>query len=223
MILVSLFNKFFKIIINVLFPEKCIGCQQNNNIFCQNCLIKIEKSRPIEEKNIFAVFDYRNSTIRKAIWELKYHKNRHLGNILGEVLYESMIEEVWEIREFSDNKKIIIIPVPISRVKIFKRGYNQSLIIALGFCKKDKEKIFKIEENIIFKKNETKPQAKITNRKQRLSNVKNSFGIKNENYVKNRTIIVIDDVVTTGATIKEIMKILKKAGASKIFGFALAH
>ncbi|MEK7106073.1 MAG: phosphoribosyltransferase family protein, partial [Patescibacteria group bacterium] len=64
---------------------------------------------------------------------------------------------------------------------------------------------------------------RITNRNERLKNVKGVFEIKNPEVVKGRTIIIIDDVTTTGGTIKEILKLLKNSGAKKAVGFTVAH
>ena len=85
------------------------------------------------------------------------------------------------------------------------------------------EEIFELKNHIVFKKIDTLPQAKITNRKRRLENVRGVFDIKNPENIKGKTIIIIDDVTTTGGTILEIMKILKKSGAKKVIGFAVAH
>jgi len=184
---------------------------------------KIQLTDRETAKNILAVFDYRDDLIKKAIWELKYHHKRFMGEKLGQVLYESLLEEISEIKAFSPGKPILVIPVPISKQRAKLRWYNQSLFIAKGFCDKGEKEFFELNDSVVFKKRNTTPQAKITNRKERLENIKNVFEIKNEIQIKGRTIIVIDDVTTTGGTIIEISKILKNYGAKKVIGFAVAH
>ena len=120
-------------------------------------------------------------------------------------------------------RSIYVIPIPISNKKTKTRGYNQSMMIAKGFCNSEKSGALELKNGIVYKKIDTLPQAKITNKKRRLENVKGVFEIKNEEKIKGRTFIIIDDVVTTGGTMNEIMKILKKAGAKKVYGFAVAH
>lgn len=209
--------------LEILFPSKCIGCHKSNEIFCDDCISKIEYAERPTEENIMALYDYRNETIKRAIWKLKYHNSPYLGEKLGELLYESFMEEINDIKMFSSGSPIYVIPVPISKDRKRNRGYNQTEIIAKSFCNKGKINLFEFKNKIVFKKNNTIPQAKLTNRKKRLQNIKGAFEIKNKENIKGKTIIIIDDVTTTGGTILEIMKILKKGGAKKVLGFAVAH
>jgi len=207
---------------NIISPSYCIGCQKRNEIFCNNCQAKIKLSEKPTEKEIFALFDYKEDVIKKAIWNLKYHKQWVIGKKFGQLLYENFIEEIFELKEFIQGEKILVIPVPISKKRKNDRGYNQSEKIAKSFCECN-PKILKLQNNIILKIKNTIPQAKITNREKRLKNMIGVFDIKNKEIIKNRTIIIIDDVTTTGATIKEIIKILKRNGAKKIIGITIAH
>lgn len=216
-------KKIKNFLLETLFPTKCLGCEEKNEILCNNCLVKISLAERETEDNILAVFDYRDPIIKKAVWELKYHHKRYIGERLGQLLYEYMLEEISNIRVLVSGRPILVIPVPISNKKTKLRGYNQSLFIAKGFCDASEVGVFELKKDIIFKKINNIPQAKITNRKRRLENVRGVFDIKNEIVVKGRTIIVIDDVTTTGGTIGEIIKILKKSGAKKVIGFAVAH
>ncbi len=210
-------------LLDILFPDKCLGCQMKGSIICTTCAIHIRRTERETSSNIIAAYDYRDLIIKKAIWNLKYHKHRHLGDKLGEMLYETLIEDIADIVTLSKGQNIFVIPVPLSRTKEKMRGYNQAEIIAKSFCRCNKEEIFKLQNNIIIKNIDTKPQAKITNRVARLKNIHGAFKIKKPDLVKGRTIIIIDDVTTTGGTITEIIKILKSSGARKVIGFAVAH
>jgi competence protein ComFC len=216
-------NKIKNLFLNLLFPNNCIGCNIKNEIFCFDCTKKINQSERKIDGNIMAVFNYKDTIIKKAIWELKYHNKRYLGEKLGELIYEYLIEDISEIKMVVSGRSIFVIPTPISKRKGKLRGYNQASMIARGFCNKGGINNFELKDNIIYKKIDTLPQAKITNRKRRLENVRGVFEIKDEKIIKGRTVILIDDVVTTGGTMMEMMKILKKAGAKKVYGFALAH
>jgi len=210
-------------ILNLLFPVECINCQAKNQIICESCLLKIKLHDKEIKDDITAIFNYRDPIVKKIIWELKYHNKRYLGNTLGRILYETMQEEIADMRIFASGKPIYVIPVPLSKKRRRYRGYNQSLLIAKGFCKMSDKNIFEIKNNIVFKKIETPPQASINDKKKRLKNILGVFDIKNKELIKNRNIIIIDDVTTTGGTMKEIMRVLKKAGAKKVTGFAIAH
>jgi len=216
-------NKIKNLLLDIFFPTKCIECGKKNEIICDICIGNIQLTDRETEKDIIALFDYRNPIIKKAIWELKYHHHRYIGEKLGKLLYESLIEDISDMKIDVARRSIFVIPVPISRDKNKIRGYNQSLAISKGFCSGVDKKVLEIKNNIIYKKINTLPQAKITNRSKRLENIRGVFEIKNKEIIKGRTIIIIDDVTTTGATMNEMIKILKKAGAKKIIGFAVAH
>lgn len=210
-------------ILNIIFPEKCLGCDRKDSILCPRCIGNIRRAERETDQNIIAAYDYRDPIIKKAIWDLKYHKHRHIGEKLGEMLYDTLLEEVADIRAFTCGKSICVIPVPVSRTRKKTRGYNQAEILARSFCASSSEKIFELRKDIIRKKLNTTPQARMTNRVKRLENIKGAFEILKPNLVKERTVIIIDDVTTTGGTINEIIKLLKKSGAKKVVGFALAH
>ena len=218
---------YFKLIKNllldILFPTKCLGCGTKNEILCNNCMVQIRTAERETDTNILAVFDYRDPLIRKAIWELKYHHKRYLGEKLGQLLYEFLIEDISDMKIDVSGRSIYIIPTPISNKKTKVRGYNQALAIAKGFCNSAEVGVFELKNKVVIKKIDNIPQVKISSRKRRLENVRGVFEIKNPEIIKGRTIIIIDDVTTTGGTIAEIMRILKKAGAKKVVGFAVAH
>jgi ComF family protein len=209
--------------LDLLFPIKCIGCKFSGEILCKNCINKLQITNRETSDNIFAIYDYRDTIIKDAIWKLKYHHTPYIGQKLGELLYFELIEEINMLQMFSIGSPILVLPVPISQNKKKNRGYNQSEIIAKSFCNKDINNIFQFNNKIIYKKIDTIPQARLTNRNKRLQNIKNAFEIKNSIQVKGKTIIIIDDVTTTGGTLLEIIKILKKSGAKKVVGFAVAH
>lgn len=211
------------LLLNTIFPIKCIGCQKKDNVLCDECIVKIRPAERETDQNIIALFDYRDPIIKKAIWELKYHHKRYIGERLGEILYENIIDEISNIKDGFINRSLYVIPVPTSKHKTRTRGYNQAFYIAKGFCSKADKNILEIQNDLVIKTKDTIPQAKITNRTQRLKNILGVFDVKNQDKIKGRTIIVIDDVTTTGGTINEIMKILKKYKANKVIALTIAH
>ena len=104
-----------------------------------------------------------------------------------------------------------------------ERGYNQTLLLAEKLQDIDRKENFKLEKNILIKNKETIHQAHIKNKRERLENLIGTFNVQNKDLIKNRNIILIDDVVTTGATINEAKKELRKNGARKIIAFTIAH
>ena len=210
-------------LLDLLFPQSCLGCSVHGHILCDECISSIRQVERETGEEIMALYDYRDNVIRRSIWNLKYYRKRCLGKILGKLLYGSFLEEIADIAVFSGSSPIIVMPVPMSKNRKRNRGYNQAEIIARHFCTASPDEIFKFERKIIYKNKDTARQATITNRSERLKNIKDAFGIKNKDRIKGRTIIVIDDVTTTGATLNEIIKLLKKSGAKRVVGIALAH
>lgn len=210
-------------ILDLFFPTYCIKCEKRGIELCKNCSIYFKYPNQENMDNIFACFEYQDPVIKKLLHSLKYYKKINIGLILGEYLYERLIEEIAELRMFSTGSQIVLIPVPLSHKRYKMRGYNQAEIIARGIIQNDKENVFILENKIITKIKDTLPQAKIKNRNTRLRNIVGCFAIENIEKVRGRTVIIVDDVTTTGGTINEVMKILKKAGAKKIVGFAVAH
>jgi ComF family protein len=216
-------QKAYWYFLDLLFPEDCVGCSARGRVLCQECGQNLQHSRNPPLVDIFALFDYRDPVVKKAIWKLKYHKRSHLGKTLGQLLYEGHLEEISDIRMHAPARSILVIPIPLSRARYKERGYNQAEKIALGFCNSDHEEMLELKKNIVVKKIDTLPQARIANRAKRLKNIKNAFVVTDTRSISGRTIIVIDDVTTTGGTITEVISTLMKAGAKKVYGFAVAH
>ena len=113
----------------------------------------------------------------------------------------------------------IIIPVPMEKMKKIKRGYNQTELITNLLKKYWKD--IEINENLLMKNKDTQTQSTLR-LKERHENVKNAFEIGNKNKLKNKNVILFDDIYTTGATANEISRILKNIGVNKILVFVLA-
>jgi ComF family protein len=216
-------ESFVNWILEILYPSVCLGCQLKGEILCIDCISKITRNEKELSPNIDAIFYYHDPFIKKIIWSLKYHNHPYLGQKLGKILYDEYKEDLSNIEIYTKGEPILVIPVPITKKKTKIRGYNQAEKIALGFCLSGENKVFNFENKIIKKIIETIPQARIDNRKRRLENIRGAFIIEKPEMVKGRTVLVIDDVTTTGGTLNEIINILKKAGAKKVLGLAIAH
>ncbi len=217
----KIIRALYDLLIDIVFPEKCIVCNIRGLVICDKCSLNFRKTERKTANNIYACYDYRDPAIKNAIWKLKYHHRGHIGARLGQLIYQEFVEDISEIKQYIGNK-IIVIPVPISKSKIKKRGYNQAKYIAKGFCDSNKDS-FELRGDLVIKVKDTLPQAKISNRNRRLNNVKGVFSISDESFVRGKTFIIIDDVTTTGSTFLEITKVLKNTGARKVICFAVAH
>ena len=217
-------------ILNVIFPAKCVLCGKTGTDLCLECLTS---SPPAERENlewISSLYDYRNPNIKKVLWLFKYKNKKRLAPIFAEVMYEKILEELADLSVLQNFRDILLIPIPLSPKRFHDRGYNQAQLICQELTKINKSRDnfkMQLENNILIKPTETEHQARIKNRSARLKNVVGSFDVKNTEKnlgeIKNRNIILIDDITTTGATLSEARKTLKRAGARKIIAFTVAH
>jgi ComF family protein len=183
---------------------------------------KIPKATEMPNKKFKALFQYKDKFARRAIWEIKYRGNRKIVEKFSELLYEFIIDEVSDLSSFSNFINPLLVPVPSGKRSSREKGFNQCELITKELIRLDKEKIFDYSYGAVKKIRETKKQSEIKNRSERLKNLSGSFSA-NQDYVKGRCIIIIDDVITTSATMTEISKILREAGAKDVVGFAIAH
>lgn len=205
--------------LNLFFPPVCGICGKlDDNWLCDKCSCGIKNKRKsliLEKNNKYyneLAFEFLYEDIRDLILEYKFKNKSYLSNTFVKILLQDKI--------LCDKLKLydIIIPVPMSKNKKANRGYNQTELIS----KKIAEKLnIEYQNKSLIKKKTNKTQSSLKE-KQRFENVKNVFGIENENIIKNKNIIIFDDIVTTGATVNECAKVLKKVGAKNILVLAIA-
>lgn len=112
----------------------------------------------------------------------------------------------------------VIVPVPLHKAKLQLRGFNQSMFIAQFVAHILDEDV----EEPVERVRATKPQASLIEKLERHNNVRNAFQVINTNLIKDKMVILVDDVYTTGATTKEIARQVKKGGARYVFVFSVA-
>ena len=201
--------KIFNKILAVLFPQKCLGCKKENEILCSDCLLKINRPDTPYLNGVRIAANYQDLVLKKALWLLKYRGAKQLAKPLAELIKE----RVWKKMETKD---WLVIPIPLSKNKMRRRGYNQAELIA-------KELSDNICADVLLKKFHTKSQVEVKDKEERLANIIGSFEAKNSETITGKKIILIDDVLTTGATMREAKKVLKQAGAKKVVGVVVAR
>lgn len=155
-------------------------------------------------------FEYKN-IVRKYMLKFKFNNCAYISNFFANQILKE--KKVYEILKKYD----IIIPVPMGKNKYLDRGYNQTKLISDIISKK----INSLENCDLRKIKNNKTQSKL-NQNERKENVKNVFEIENIKFIRNKNIIILDDIYTTGATVNEISKVLKNAGAKDILVLIIA-
>lgn len=202
---------------NLIFPPECVGCGQKNTYLCNTCLKHVRRPERTCPNWIYPLFDYRDPVVKKVVWALKYKNRKNLAIIIAELLRAKIEEELADLEILENFREPIVIPIPLAKSRLRERGYNQSELIAKELTS------FVVATKVLIKVKDTPHQARIENRQTRMQNVVGSFGVKNKDLIKDRNIILIDDVATTGATLAEAKKVLKNSGAKKIIAFTFAH
>ena len=210
-------------ILEYIFPTKCIGCKNIGDILCEKCLEKIPEPRQPVDNFIHACFSYKNGTLKHSLWLLKYHGRFPIAKILGKVLYEQNLDILAEKKIFGLSNEVLVVPIPITKTRKRGRGYNQSALLAKAFVENSSEKEFIYAGEILEKIRETIPQAKLHNRTERLNNLRGAYVLKNGVGVRGKSIVLVDDVSTTGATLKEARRVLREAGARNVIALVVAH
>ncbi len=173
-----------------------------------------------------ALFSYDYEPVKRAIWLLKYRGVRHLGQIFGPAVYERLLEPLAEVAALYPGDPPgggwLAVPIPLSSARLRKRGFNQAEILARALVACDPI-TFTLAPMLLAKITHTPTQVSIKDRRTRLANLAGAFTVHDVSKVAGRNIILIDDVITTGATMSEARRVLKQAGARRILGVALAH
>jgi competence protein ComFC len=214
-------RKIFETLLSIILPkeESVLRIENLSLSFIENQLPKANETNNPKFK---ALFQYKDKIVRQAIWEIKYNKNKRILENFTLALYEFILEEISDEILFNNFHSPILIPIPTSKQSLKERGYNQCDLVVKELIKIDEGKNFFIDFKSLKKIKETGHQSKTKNKTQRLKNLEGCF-LADPEKIKGKNIILIDDVITTGATMKEATRALKKAGAKKVLGFALGH
>ncbi len=217
----SLFIHIIYSLSSIVFPSPS-EIQELESLSTEDFVLKASPLSTEPDDNIKSLFNYHDPLIKKSLWELKYQGNTKIAQTLGKLLYERLLDELSDALMFSNFDKPILIPLPLSKKRRKVRGWNQSEILIRAIVTYDIHKIFSYSFTTLIKHQHTEPQTKLT-RSERMQNLKGCFMVQNKEFIKHKNIILIDDVTTTGSTIREAMSVLKEAGAGKIMAFTIAH
>ncbi|KPK02524.1 MAG: hypothetical protein AMK71_01875 [Nitrospira bacterium SG8_35_4] len=224
-------------VLSILFPETCPVCLKKSQDhatapicnecwktivpytgpMCQRCgrpLVSdsaticggcLEAEPAFEYARSFGLYD---GVLRKAINHLKYYGTRRLAGPLADMMIRMPLPQA-----------DAVVPVPLHRARLRHREFNQSALVSRQLAGHLKAELI---INCLTKIRDTAPQVGLRYR-ERIKNVRNAFRVEDGGKIAGKKIILVDDVVTTGSTIRECAKILKKAGASHVYAVSLAH
>ena len=233
-----MFEKFRRNFFEIIFPKTCVGCGKEGMLICGNCRAGIRLnskfSCPVCGKaspagsvcggcrsktsldGLLYVSFYGNPVFRQAIYAWKYSFVGDVGEVLGNLflLYAEKCAAI-----FDNFGSSLIQAIPLHRRRLLWRGFNQAeaLVDKLAGA----SNLVKID--VLLRKKKTIPQSEV-GKTERFGNVASAFALTAgaEEKIAGWTVILIDDIYTSGATMEECAKLLKSAGAKEVWGFVLA-
>jgi len=200
---------------DLIFPPTCGNCGRVDFRFCAGCLHELEQipiiisSRRLEELDgLYATGEHRG-VLQNAVQAFKYYGATELSESLAARLIEALLERNWQID--------VIVPVPLFADREEERGYNQATLLsehvvsALDIPSRAES----------LRRVRATSQQALLSQADRRENVRDAFEANEE--VKDLSILLVDDVITTGSTLRECAGALRTKGAGRVYGIAVSH
>lgn len=226
-------TEIFTDFISLFYPRYCFACDQGlakgEDTVCSACMLELPRTHyhtgsenalmnrlqgrvPLQFAAAFFLFRKRGK-VQRLLHQLKYNNHPEIGHTLGQVYGH-------DLREYHVDQKVdVIIPVPLHISRKRKRGYNQSAEFGKGLSKSlDKP----CREDVLVRITQTETQTKKTKLK-RWQNVKEVFHVAKPDELYQQNVLLVDDVITTGATIEACAKMLLEAGCKSVSIASIAY
>lgn len=208
----------YQVFLDILFPKKCLICNKVFNLFlCEKCFLHLKACITLHTITsfdldaLYSLFNY-STELRLIVHLFKYAYVQELGEIIFSQFHDSFFNETGCPNLLFD----CIVPIPLHDKRFCERGFNQSEILAqqLG-------EIFDmpVRTDLLKRIRNTKHQARL-NKSRRIQNIQHAFIVLKHKNVPN-SILLVDDVYTTGTTMCECARILKQSGVKTVFGIVL--
>ena len=202
------FSKYISLCIDLLFPpsadELCVRNLSYSDLMHHMSITDTAYATYL--------FSYKNKKVRALLWQLKYKNDTKAAELLGTALRDYLASRY--------KTPHILIPLPLSRTRFLERGYNQVESIADVAARHIP--YISIEKKLLIRSAHTKPQTKL-GRSERLTNMRGVFTLADHTQIDNKAFILLDDVTTTGASLREARDTLLSAGAASVDCIAIAH
>ncbi len=211
-------QKIKTFLLDFLLPRRCIGCDRPDTWWCEECFRMVSETptvsmdeAPLDRLIVAAAYDH--PLIKRAISALKYQgRTEDIAPKLGLLLTRVLNEQ-------APSPCQTLVPIPLHSSRQQERGFNQAELLCQAMVKHSSG-VLRLN-SALLKTKETLPQVGLS-RSRRMENIRGAFCLGSE-IEKDSHYILVDDVVTTGATLKECARVLKKHGAKEVWGLVVAR
>jgi ComF family protein len=224
---------------DVLFPRSCYRCGAGGSYLCAACFSQVKtfphplcphcgtaapfgELRPacrnaVGVRRVFNCAAYQDDTVQCLVRDFKYKRAFALADPLAGLAYWWFAEHGY-LSELV-NAGALVVPVPSHKHALRERGFNHAEKLARAFAK---HADLSLACSALVKIRSTPSQVSVREREKRLQNVVGAFLVTDEKAIRGRTVLLVDDVITTGATLKACARVLRGAGARQVWAFTIA-
>jgi len=212
--------------LDILFPPLCLKCRSylmldidRNNLICGECFVSIPIYGIVSyspKLTLAAVSSYESDALRELLHALKYNRFLAVETVLRKLM-ERYLSNINLSKTLPGDT--IIIPIPLHKKRMRQRGFNQAEHISniLGSLLD-----LPVLKNVLVRIKNTPPQTRQKNKKERFRSLRGGFSVIENSDIRDKTVILVDDVYTSGATMNEATRVLRRAGVKNIVGFVIA-
>ena len=203
--------QFVKSIIDLVFPPRCGVCGAvGQEDICPECVKKINFLRPTAFVHSVGAYE---GVLKSAILRFKFKKKTNLADPLGVLMVKYLS------RHLDMNKIDLVVPVPLHQSRFNERGFNQSELLSHVITRYyDVPTV----SGMLFRTRRTFPQFDLP-KKERFKNIKGAFEVKGSALLKEKNVLLVDDIYTTGSTISECTRMMKEGGAGNVHVLTLSR
>jgi ComF family protein len=221
----------FSDLLGIVFPNPCLCCtsdaRMRNASFCSTCVVDLPYTDHFSDADnvvrrhfsgrlplvygAAVVYFRRGGHVQSMLHRFKYKKQREIGDVFGQIAAENWVGQGWQLPD-------VVIPIPIHKKKQWVRGYNQSAVFGTSFAQAAG---IHCADRAIVKPVQTASQTG-KSRDDRIRNVQDVFVVDQPHWIAGKHILLVDDVVTTGATIEACGQVLLAHGAAQLSVLVLA-